>query len=123
MLQINGLLNAQWLCLEAIARIHLGEALAFPNGEELELGLLVNVQPGMGVVLAIPSHIWSTSETGEIPASATNSDAKNRIDRDNLDTEPGLEEGGCLLGSVNGSSRHDDGEEEEEEGERGGVCW
>lgn len=122
MLQMNGLLNAQWLCLEAIARIRLGKTMTFLDSEELELGLLVNVQPGMRVVLAIPSHIWSTSETGDIPASATNSDAKNRIDGNNLDTEPGLEEGGCLLGSVSGSSGHDDREEEEEE-ERGRVCW
>ena len=54
--------------LQAVAGVGLGEVLALLDGHQLELGLLVNVQPGVGVVLAVPGDIGTTGKTGNVPA-------------------------------------------------------
>lgn len=57
-----------WNFLQTIAGVGLSERLALLDGDKLELGLLVNIQPRVGVVFAVPSDINSTSKTGHIPA-------------------------------------------------------
>lgn len=57
--------------LQAIAGVGLGETLVVLDGHQLELGLLVNVQPGVGVVLAVPGDIGSAGEAGDVPAYYT----------------------------------------------------
>lgn len=82
--------------------------MAFLDGHQLELGLLVDMQARVWVVLAIPGDIRTTGEMGHIPASTTHRGAEDSLDGNDLDTEPGLEEGRCLLNSLSGSSGHDD---------------
>ena len=96
-------------CLKAVAGVGLGEALAFLDGHQLELGLLVDVEPGVRVIPTVPYDIRSTGKAGDVPGTTTESDAKDGIDGDDLNTEPGLEEGRSLLGGVSGSSGHGDG--------------
>lgn len=57
--------------LQAIAGVGLGETLVLLDGHHLELGLLVNVQPGVGVVLAVPGDIGSAGEAGDVPGYYT----------------------------------------------------
>jgi hypothetical protein len=54
--------------LQTVAGVGLGEALSLLDGHQLELGFLVNVQPRVGVVLAVPGDIRTTSQAGNIPA-------------------------------------------------------
>ena len=53
--------------LQTVAGVGLGETLAVLDGHKLELGLLVNVQPGVGVVAAIPGDIGTTGKAGNVP--------------------------------------------------------
>lgn len=54
--------------LQTVAGVGLGETLVVLDGHQLELGLLVNVQPGVGVVLAVPGDIGTTGQAGNVPA-------------------------------------------------------
>lgn len=57
------------------------------------------------------------SERKEGLTSTTASNTENGVDGDDLDTEPGLEESGCLLGSVGSSGAHSVGDEDKGVGE------
>lgn len=64
--------------LKAVAGVGLGEALALLDGHQLELSLLVNVQPGVGVVLAVPGHIGTTGEASDVPACRERKERRGR---------------------------------------------
>jgi hypothetical protein len=53
--------------LQTVTGVGLGKALVLLDGHELKLGLLVNVQPRVGVVAAIPGDIGTTSKAGNVP--------------------------------------------------------
>lgn len=64
--------------LQTIAGVGLGEALALLDGHQLELGLLVNVQPGVRVAPAVPGHIGTTSKASKVPACDVNERERER---------------------------------------------
>lgn len=62
--------------------VSLGKFLV--HRHQFNIGVLIDVLPGIGITLFIPDHFWAACQSGQIPAGPSNRNPHHSIDGNHL---------------------------------------